>query len=135
MAVIACPECQKDISTRAAACSHCGCPLGVAVSDSTAPPTTIRAERDALLARLKIGLDRDSIFPESSVIVVMLRKLRFRIVGRKAWAIEWLKLAKLSSLEFIELPALLLPGLPYDWDADRRIREDLQRRLPETIIK
>ncbi len=32
MALIPCPECQKDVSTRAPACPHCGCPLTEPVS-------------------------------------------------------------------------------------------------------
>lgn len=30
MALIKCPECQREISDRAATCIHCGCPLGAA---------------------------------------------------------------------------------------------------------
>lgn len=28
MALIVCPECKKEVSDRAAACLHCGCPIG-----------------------------------------------------------------------------------------------------------
>ena len=34
MALVRCPECQKDVSTRATACPHCGCPL----NESASPP-------------------------------------------------------------------------------------------------
>ncbi|MCX6922833.1 MAG: hypothetical protein NT154_06415 [Verrucomicrobia bacterium] len=41
MALTKCPECGKDVSTRAAACPHCGCPVG----DQGPTPAPVGASR------------------------------------------------------------------------------------------
>ena len=43
MALIKCPECGRDISDRAAACIHCGCPLPAATPASAPAPSAPRS--------------------------------------------------------------------------------------------
>ena len=37
MALIKCPECNHEVSDRAASCPHCGCPISSSVSSSSQP--------------------------------------------------------------------------------------------------
>ena len=44
MALVKCPECQREISDRASTCPHCGCPSVPTTNISpSVPPTTIQA--------------------------------------------------------------------------------------------
>lgn len=46
MALIKCPECGKEISDKAAACIHCGCPMQPTVyrTEQSPPPASVTAE-------------------------------------------------------------------------------------------
>lgn len=47
MALIACPECQREISSRAPACPHCGYPVKASLSTSTEPVESVRSKNES----------------------------------------------------------------------------------------
>jgi formylglycine-generating enzyme required for sulfatase activity len=54
MALVPCPECGRNVSTRAAACPHCGCPIETAPASSQEPiaaPGTVVSQRPAIQSR------------------------------------------------------------------------------------
>lgn len=57
MAIIACPDCQKEISSRAPACPHCGCPANAAATDPASPPT-VRVQTEEVNRGFAKGIDR-----------------------------------------------------------------------------
>ena len=52
MALLPCPECGREISSRAPACPACGCPIAGDASDTALPPAVARPE---IAADLSIG--------------------------------------------------------------------------------
>ena len=48
MALIQCPECGKEISDRAAACIHCGCPVSAMKTEAEKPAVNIAAMPETL---------------------------------------------------------------------------------------
>ncbi len=52
MALVNCEECEKEISSRAASCPHCGCPItGIALNDQETP----ESKEGCFLQTLNIG--------------------------------------------------------------------------------
>lgn len=52
MALIKCPDCRKEISSRAAQCIHCGCPIG----DSGPKTITIERTKKSIKAIIALGV-------------------------------------------------------------------------------
>jgi hypothetical protein len=63
-----------------------------------------------------------------------LRKLKIGSNKRRTSVAGWLVLARLSRLEFLEIPLLYLNGR-YDYFETKQLVQELQQRLPETIVR
>lgn len=72
MALIPCPECEHNVSTKAPACPHCGCPLGALEAEVNSPQSRASAADDRTerikqdLQKFKSGFTR---FPDIGTIM------------------------------------------------------------------
>lgn len=69
MALIQCPECNKEISDKAINCPHCGCPL------AENKPESFPVDRNAVAARSKI-----SKYSAASIVIVVVAVVALVIV-------------------------------------------------------
>ena len=77
-------------------------------------------------------LDDETLYGISKIQTLI--KFEISMGSRRTTAAGWYQLAKLSRLEFLRLPSFLIPG-EGKWAEDDRIRQELQRMLPRTVIK
>jgi hypothetical protein len=77
-------------------------------------------------------LDDESLLRISKLLT--LCKLKFHVNDGSATEAGWLQLAKLSRLEFLQLPVPLYRG-QRDFASGEVMKQKLQRQLPRTIVK
>ena len=56
MALIACEECKREISDRAAACPHCGCPIAREPSEPARPAEAKAAAKSERVPEVKVNV-------------------------------------------------------------------------------
>ena len=72
MALIKCPECGKEVSDKAAACIHCGCPIQkVHTEQQYAPPTQEVYEEDSATVGM-VQRDKLLVITLSAISMVCL---------------------------------------------------------------
>lgn len=75
MALIRCPECKKQISSKAKACPHCGFPLDDVIKPNEEKPvieTVLERKKSSIVASIFLFLFLEIVFVAGFVLVVLL---------------------------------------------------------------